>query len=382
MVSSTIRRPTIPTWSPHGSRESSQKVPNIFPSSTQTPSLPNTRTQTHSEQSNQAILYETGGVGEMYGFPKVLQGRLQLNVRFPSCWDGKNLDSPDHRSHVRIATAQSFHKYKLTVPFQMSYPDPTKGDTQGGMCPSTHPIALLHIGGEFGFNTDALNITDSSTLVFSMGDTMGYGGHADFIQGWEDLSALGSSFDNCNGFGDACAWNSFGTPDGKAGVKSDMDPEIPAVYEEEIGLNGPVAKLPGDNTVWDGVVSALSTARTVLPLPSPSTLMTLTLTTSPVIATVLPTTLLPSTLLTLPTSSPTSSIQTPPISTPTSISLDPLITQEPSTSSSQSPSSTSTSTRRHVRPTPLFMPREQYEKWLKWIEDLSDDVLDEISGYM
>ncbi|KAG4437880.1 hypothetical protein IFR05_006640 [Cadophora sp. M221] len=308
------------------------------------------RTQNDSEQSNQAILYETGGVGEMYGFPKVIQGRLQMNVRFPSCWDGKNLDSPDHKSH-------------------MSYPDPTKGDTQGGMCPSTHPIALLHIGAEFGFDTNALNITDSSTLVFSMGDTTGYGGHADFIQGWEDLAALGESFDNCNGFGDACAWNSFGTPDGKEGVKRDLDPEIPAVFEEEIGLNGPIAKLPGDNPVWDGVVSALpKPTLSVLPsvvLPGPSTLVTLT-TSRPVAATL---SISPVQTTPIPTLTSTSSSS--------STSLAPLPTQEPSsstsTSSSQSPSSTSTST-----PT----RKEQYEKWMKWLQSLSDDVLDEISEYI
>ncbi|PVH79194.1 hypothetical protein DL98DRAFT_589624 [Cadophora sp. DSE1049] len=81
-----------------------------------------------------------------------------------------------------------------------------------------------------------------------MGDTTGYGGHADFIQGWQNLTALGESFDNCDGFGDAFAWNSFGTPDGKVGMKSDLEPEVQVVFEEEIGLNGPIATLPGNNT--------------------------------------------------------------------------------------------------------------------------------------
>jgi hypothetical protein len=59
------------------------------------------RTQNNSDQTNQAILFETGNSGEMYGFPKTLASNLQMNVRFPSCWDNKNLDSPDHKSHVR-----------------------------------------------------------------------------------------------------------------------------------------------------------------------------------------------------------------------------------------------------------------------------------------
>jgi hypothetical protein len=107
-------------------------------------------------------------------------------------------------------------------------PGPTKGDTQGGICPKSHPIALIHIGTEFGFGTGSLSIPDSSTLVFSMGDTTGYGGHGDFIQGWQNLPALGQSFDNCNRFGLACLWNSFGTLTVLPGVKDNLSPQTPA----------------------------------------------------------------------------------------------------------------------------------------------------------
>jgi hypothetical protein len=61
---------------------------------------PERRTQNNSDQTNQAILFETGNSGEMYGFPKTLAKNLQMNVRFPSCWDGVNVDSEDHKSHV------------------------------------------------------------------------------------------------------------------------------------------------------------------------------------------------------------------------------------------------------------------------------------------
>lgn len=64
--------------------------------------LTGSRTQNMSDQTNQAILYETGNSGEVYGFPKRLLGDLSLHVRFPSCWDGINVDSPDHKSHVRF----------------------------------------------------------------------------------------------------------------------------------------------------------------------------------------------------------------------------------------------------------------------------------------
>lgn len=206
---------------------------------------PDRRTQNNSDQTNQAILFESGNSGEMYGFPKTLANNVQMNVRFPSCWDGVNVDSPDHKSH-------------------MAYPDPAKGDTMGGMCPQSHPVALFHIGAEFSWDTASLGLTDSSGLIFSSGDTTGYGGHGDFVQGWTDLTALGNSFNNCNGIGTGCAWNSFGTPDGSMGVKSTLNPEIMPVVEE-IGQNGPLSALPGDNPVGglEGNVGGESTVAAV-----------------------------------------------------------------------------------------------------------------------
>ncbi|KAH8649455.1 hypothetical protein BGZ60DRAFT_534688 [Tricladium varicosporioides] len=192
------------------------------------------RTYDASIQSNQAILWETGNTGEKPGFPTgPLADRIQANIRFPSCWDGVNIDSPDHKSHV-------------------AYPDPAKGDTAGGMCPESHPVALISIGAEFGFSTQQAGLTgqSASTLVLSNGDTTGYGAHADFIQGWQNSEALENSFANCNGIGSACAWNSFGTPDGTMGTKKDLVPEVAPPVEEEIGLNGPIAKLPGNNPVY------------------------------------------------------------------------------------------------------------------------------------
>jgi hypothetical protein len=162
----------------------------------------------------------------------------------------------------------------------MSYPDPAKGDTQGGMCPKSHPVALFHIGAEFGFNTGTLGITDSSSLVFSNGDTTGFGGHGDFLQGWQDLTALGQSFNNCNGIGTGCAWNSFGTPDGKMGQKANLSPETLAVYEEPIGLNGPVSKLPGNNLVYTPGGKPASTAP-ASSKPVPTTFVTKAASTTP-----------------------------------------------------------------------------------------------------
>jgi hypothetical protein len=195
---------------------------------------PKRRTNDVSDLRQAAILIQAG-IGEGYGIPSTLDGsRIAGHVRFPSCWDGVNLDSNDHFSH-------------------MSYPDPElHGDTQGGMCPSTHPVAIINIGAEFGFGLDGL--TDGSKFVFSNGDTTGFGFHADFFAGWQDEEALKNSFANCFD-NNNCPWRSFGSPMGE-----DPNPTSVALETsfksfaeddgEDIGLNGSLDRLPGDNPVY------------------------------------------------------------------------------------------------------------------------------------
>ena len=66
-----------------------------------------------SDQTDQAILFETGNNGEVYTLPSDLADRLSFHVRFPSCWDGMNVDSADHKSHVRSPSV-SIHLHILT----------------------------------------------------------------------------------------------------------------------------------------------------------------------------------------------------------------------------------------------------------------------------
>jgi len=53
--------------------------------------------------------------------PNCGSGMLVLHVRFPSCWNGVNTDSADHRSHVRY------------------------GGTGSTACPSSHPVKIPEI---------------------------------------------------------------------------------------------------------------------------------------------------------------------------------------------------------------------------------------------
>jgi hypothetical protein len=63
------------------------------------------------------------------------------------------------------------------------------------MCPESHPVSLINIGAEFGF--DITGIADPTSLVFANGDTTGFGFHGDFLQGWTNPTALQDFFSNC-----------------------------------------------------------------------------------------------------------------------------------------------------------------------------------------
>jgi hypothetical protein len=111
-------------------------------------------------------------------------GGLRAHVFFPSCWDGKNLDSPDHSSH-------------------MSYP--ASGHYNNGPCPATHPVQLISLFFEVLYDTNRFKDmwyggnggNTSHPFVFSNGDPTGYGYHGDFLNGW-DVSVLQRVISECN----------------------------------------------------------------------------------------------------------------------------------------------------------------------------------------
>ncbi|KAK6372888.1 hypothetical protein LTR64_004807 [Lithohypha guttulata] len=87
---------------------------------------------------------------------------VRAEIIFPSCWDGKNLDSDDHKSHVAFPSL-----------------------LQDGTCPKTHPIYLPILFYETIWNTQEFAGVPGQ-FVFSNGDPTGYGYHADFIAAWDD----------------------------------------------------------------------------------------------------------------------------------------------------------------------------------------------------
>ncbi|KAG4420251.1 hypothetical protein IFR04_006629 [Cadophora malorum] len=108
---------------------------------------------------------------ETAAFPtrKCKEGIL-VSLRFPTCWDGINLDSPDHMSH-------------------MSYPE-TGTFESNGTCPESHPVRTAQVMFEVLWDTKVFNNEEwpsdgSSPWVWSFGDATGYANHADYVFGWK-----------------------------------------------------------------------------------------------------------------------------------------------------------------------------------------------------
>ena len=153
---------------------------------------------------------------------------IRAETFFPSCWDGVNLDSADHKSHMAF---------------------PAIGDYNTGVCPQSHPKAILSVFYEFFYDTD--QIQNFNKYVYAMGDPTGYGLHGDYIQGWTDQTRLSNAMATCQGNGlsvdsPGCSLNvgSDGTP----GHSHNANPVVTPQYEN-VGQNGPIAALPGNNPV-------------------------------------------------------------------------------------------------------------------------------------
>jgi hypothetical protein len=94
---------------------------------------------------------------------------LILSVHFPDCWDGVNLDSPDHQSHLAYSTPGHFGLGYST-------------------CPATHPVPIPSL------QTRVLYPTSGARSGIELSSGGVNSGHADFINGWpqkalEDLVA-------------------------------------------------------------------------------------------------------------------------------------------------------------------------------------------------
>jgi hypothetical protein len=82
---------------------------------------------------------------------------LQLNVVFPNCWDGKRLDSIDHKAHMEYSS--------------------------NGVCPDSHPIDVPTLTMQISYP-----IAGGGKAMLASGV---FGGHADFVNAWDQGTFTG-----------------------------------------------------------------------------------------------------------------------------------------------------------------------------------------------
>ncbi|CAA7258583.1 unnamed protein product [Cyclocybe aegerita] len=153
-------------------------------------------------------------------------GGIRSQIVFPACWDGINLDSPDHKSHVAYPT--------------------------NGACSSIHPVALPQLFIETIWDTRQFNSMWPSNgkqpFVYSMGDPIGVAQHADYAFGW-DGDSLQRAIDACtDSSGQSCPVLT-GQTDAQINACT-QQPRVAEAYE------GWLPALPGCNPIQPGPARA------------------------------------------------------------------------------------------------------------------------------
>jgi hypothetical protein len=141
---------------------------------------------------------------------------LTMNLIFPQCWDGVNLDSANHKSH-------------------MAYP-------RDGRCPASHPIALSEISYNVHYNVPDSTASTHwrlSSDMYGSDKSGGFSIHGDWINGWDD-AAMRSWVAGCNVVARDCHAHLLGD-----GREIYYDPERHQI--EPILLRGSQPRVPPRN---------------------------------------------------------------------------------------------------------------------------------------
>ncbi|KAF7312010.1 DUF1996 domain-containing protein [Mycena indigotica] len=203
---------------------------------------------------------------------------IRAQINFPSCWDGVNSDSPDHKSHVAFLSG-----------------GPDSGTCSDKRFPKTLPRIFMEMYLDTGswdkFRDQAMN--PNQPYVYAMGDPTGYGYHAgecyrrlydgcpsiltirrgarvmplllirlftDFIMGW-DAGVLQNVVDkcHCDPFGDPTCCSNQGIFNFEKGGNCRITKGV-----DEI-TTGTLASLPGNNPVVGAGQTAQNLAAPVTP---------------------------------------------------------------------------------------------------------------------
>ena len=117
----------------------------------------------------------------------VYPDRVRLDIFFPNCWNGVDLDSDDHKSH-------------------MAYPI-NNGGPNGTVCPETHPIPIVRPSFHYAFpvlpgNSDPNDNTSkgwrlsSDNYTVSAANPGGLSIHGDWLNAWHP-EIMQNILDNC-----------------------------------------------------------------------------------------------------------------------------------------------------------------------------------------
>ena len=138
------------------------------------------------------LAWSCGSSGNAYGhtnrIPDCGGDVINATIVFPNCWDGQNLDSPDHQSHV--------------ISINESKP-----------CPASHPVRLPQISILLYFpgadSVDGWYLSSDQTPGFNSGP--GATLHADWWGGWND-DAIELWTQGCMQAARNCSFGQTGTP--------------------------------------------------------------------------------------------------------------------------------------------------------------------------
>ena len=164
--------------------------------------------------------------------PQCRDGELSLHVIFPDCWNGRDLDSANHRSHMAYSQ---------------------RGEDDSKHCPSSHPVPLPELTMRYIWGDQQ---PDPSSLTLSSGSvhTM----HADFWNTWHQ-ARLEQLVSECVNAGKKCSYDDVDAlpfPGGPPGT--DLPTTEPTTTEPTTTRptttepQGPTTEPPGPTTAPPG----------------------------------------------------------------------------------------------------------------------------------
>ncbi|KAI9722984.1 MAG: hypothetical protein M1812_001433 [Candelaria pacifica] len=155
---------------------------------------------------------------------------IRFELMFPSCWNGKDTDSKNHKSH-------------------MAYPS-TVND---GECPKGFETRLVSLFYETIWDTHSFAGKSGGQFVLGNGDPTGYGYHGDFIEAWDE-GFLQQAVDTCtneSGLTSDCPLFTLQSEDDQKKCKVQTPKQL-----EDDDCAGPRAGLPGQVAVQAGPAPA------------------------------------------------------------------------------------------------------------------------------